>query len=355
MKGETMKRKSLTSILLCVMLILAMMLSACTNSSSNNNSGTNSGTSYSSQNLTLVTGGTSGAWYAGGALMAENWNKLPNVYVTSTDGGAESNVLAVSRGEDAQLGMTWYPFVGDAYKQSGMFEGKFKSGEKTNIKVICNFYTNYGPLYVASESSGIEKFEDIIGKRLLAGYTGSGLEYSSRELLNVAHASYDSIKAAGGDVLFADYTEAPSLMKDGHIDVFSLVGAQKHSVVLDIETVMRVKILQLSDAIMDEFIKLHPGFYKKELPGDTYSSMDGKPVTVLGYNSTLVCTGDLPDDLVYDLTKNLFEVSLEPLGVVNGGFKFMATLDNALSEINWDDVHPGAQRYFLEQGYNPNK
>lgn len=338
-----MKKK----VLVVMMLVLCLItVAAC----SGNNGGTESegNTGGKKTNLTLVTGGMSGSWFAGGAKMAEIWGeKIEGVNVTSTDGGAESNTRVVSKGVDAHIGMTWLPWFYDAMEGDGMFD------TKENIKAIANIHDNYGPFYIATAKSGIKGFNEISGTRFLAGYTGSGMEYSSRFLLEYAGMSYDSIEADGGEVLFADYTEASSLMKDGHIDVFCLVsGSPGHAVPLEIQNYVDIQILTTPKEIGDGFIKNHPGFYWRELPANTYKNQT-EGVDVIGYNSTLICNADMDEELIYNLTKTLIEDAIDPLVEVNPVFQFMKDKENLIAEIAWENIHPGAQRYYEEIGLAP--
>lgn len=342
-----MKKKSL--VLLSLILCLSILTACSGHKGGAETSGTASEAAPAKTvNLTLVTGGMSGNWYSGGAKMAEIWNeKVKGVYVTSTDGGADSNTKVVSKGIDAQLGMTWLPWFYDAMEGKGMFT------EKANIKAILNICSNYGPFYIATAESGIKDFTEINGTRFLAGYTGSGMEYSSRCLLGYAGMSYDSIKAAGGEVLFADYTEASSLMKDGHLDVFCLVsGTPGHSVPLEIQSYKDIQILTTPKEVGDAFIKDHPGFYWRKLPANTYNKQT-EDVDVIGYNSTLICNADMDEELVYNLTKTLCEEAIGPLVEVSGAFKFMQDQKNLIAGIEWDNIHPGAQKYFKEIGLAP--
>ena len=340
-----MKKKVLVVMMLVMCLIT---VAACSGNSGGTESEGSTDEKKTTLNLTLVTGGMSGQWFSGGAKMAEIWNeKIEGVNVTSTDGGAESNTKVVSKGLDAQIGMTWLPWFYDAIEGDGMFD------KKENIKAIANFCSNYGPFYIATANSGLKSFDEISGTRFLAGYTGSGMEYSSRLLLEYAGMSYDSIESDGGEVLFADYTEASSLMKDGHIDVFCLVsGTPNHAVPLEIQNYVDIQILTTPKEIGDGFIKNHPGLYWRKLPANTYKNQT-ESIDVIGYNSTMICNADLDEELVYNLTKTLLEDALEPLIEVAPVFEFMKNKENLIAEIAWENIHPGAQRYYKEIGLAP--
>ena len=126
------RKRGKNLFLVCMALTLVLVFASCGLSAPRSN-----------LRLTVVTGGLAGNWFVSGALAAEYWNRnLPGVYITSTDGGAESNTIVVADGQDAQIGMTWAPFYYHALEQKGMFEDLT---ERPNVKALMNWDGNFGP------------------------------------------------------------------------------------------------------------------------------------------------------------------------------------------------------------------
>ena len=298
--------------------------------------------------LTLVSGGTGGTWYTGGACMAEIWNsKVPDLYVTCTDGATLSNIKVVDKGTDAQIGMAWSAHFYDALELKGLFA---EMEEPPKIKAMMNFYKNWGPYWIATKKSGIKSIRDFGGKKILPGYAGSGMEYSCRELLSIGGSSYEEIEKQGGKVFFADYVEAANLMKDGHIDAFSLVGPYRHSVALEAQNYLAINVFGIPEDAGNEFIKRNKGYLWREIHAGTYEGQD-EPVKCLGYHGILIVNENLKEEIVYQILKTLFE-NKELLVDVAPDYKFVS-LENALIGIECDQLHSGAQKYFAEQGLGP--
>ena len=92
----------------------------------------------------------------------------------------------------------------------------------------------------------------------------------------------------------------------------------------------------------------NPGWLKCavpiEVPAETYKGMK-EAVTVPSMNAVLVCKKDLPEELVYQMTKVLFENKDE---LVNDKKTYISA-EYAVSGIPVP-FHPGAEKYFKEIG-----
>jgi TRAP transporter TAXI family solute receptor len=84
------------------------------------------------------------------------------------------------------------------------------------------------------------------------------------------------------------------------------------------------------------------------IPRDTYPGQS-EPVQTIGVNSILLCRADLPDDLIYTLTKALFD-SLERPSSPLARFPWLDTDGASATPI---PLHAGAARYFRERELFP--
>ncbi|ODN68633.1 hypothetical protein A6302_04069 [Methylobrevis pamukkalensis] len=82
------------------------------------------------------------------------------------------------------------------------------------------------------------------------------------------------------------------------------------------------------------------------IPAGTYQGQDADvpTATVINY---LVTHSDVPDDAVYAMTKAIFE-SLPDLAAAHAAAKAIKLDANAI--VSPAPLHPGAERYFKEQG-----
>jgi TRAP transporter TAXI family solute receptor len=203
-----------------ITLVLCLSIMGMTACGSKDKQSGDTGSSGKLEDILFVTGPQGGAWYAVSASMAEAIMKdVPGTRVTAIEGGALGNVRTVNSGE-AQIGLVWSAFYQDGKDGVNSFE---KDGKLGNIKPIMSIQENF--IYIVTTTdTKINKLEDLIGKKVVPGAVASGGEFTFKNVLAAAGITYDDIEKAGGDVIFTDYGEAATLIKDGQIDAFVLTG-----------------------------------------------------------------------------------------------------------------------------------
>ena len=82
------------------------------------------------------------------------------------------------------------------------------------------------------------------------------------------------------------------------------------------------------------------------IPAGTYNGVDEDAATV-SVRATLIASADLSDEVVYELTKALFE-NQEAMATAHAKFEELS-LETALDGIDVE-FHPGAQQYYEEVG-----
>jgi TRAP transporter TAXI family solute receptor len=108
----------------------------------------------------------------------------------------------------------------------------------------------------------------------------------------------------------------------------------------------KIDLVSFEDDLLDDLVESHPFFIKEVIPAGTYSGVDHDTAT-LAVTAVLVCDAQLPEELVYNVTKAIFE-NLSELALVHDQAKSVAldkALDGAIAE-----VHPGAAKYYAEKG-----
>lgn len=87
------------------------------------------------------------------------------------------------------------------------------------------------------------------------------------------------------------------------------------------------------------------------IPAGTYSKFQSGPVKVMNMQTTLITSRDVPEDIVYKITKTLCENEAD-LPKIHASLKdFKCTTAIAERPV---PVHPGALRYFREKGIAQN-
>jgi TRAP transporter TAXI family solute receptor len=292
------------------------------------------------RNIIIGAGGAGGSWYLLGAQISELLKEeMPTVSVSVIEGGAISNVRLTNEGRDMDMGMASLPNILDARGGKGVFA----EDNIDNVAPIMNFAIDYVQFTVLAKS-GITEFGQLSDKRILPGPKGWGIEALTADVCELYGFDYESIKASGGEVSFVSWGEAPSLLKDGHADMAAFKGAVPNSNVMEIDATNKARIVDMDAKKVEEFLAANSGYFKGTIKAGTYKGQD-EDALALGHTSVILVNNDLPEDLVYDITKAILENS-ERFNKIEGieiGTDPLLGIDPAI-------LHPGARRYYEEVG-----
>jgi len=286
--------------------------------------------------ITVLTGGTSGVYYPLGAALSKIYSeKIPSARpsVQATKASVENlNLLQQGKGEIAFT-------LGDslAFAWEGNEEAGFKS-KLSKLRGITAIYPNYIQI-VASQDSGIKTLADLKGKRLSVGAPKSGTELNARAILQGAGLTYQDL----GKVEYLPFAESVELMKNRQLDATLQSAGLGVSSLKDLATSIAITVVEIPASVVD---KVGAPYVKVTIPANTYTgqSSDVQTAAVINY---LVTRSDLSDDLVYQMTKSVFE-NLGELTAAHSAAKEIK-IENAMSGMPVP-MHPGAERYFKEKG-----
>jgi len=287
-------------------------------------------------NYKFMAGPMGGSWYPlGGAVAEILQGAIPSLTIAVQPGAGIVNVKALES-KRAELGWSNSVSAVDA----GMGRAPFKK-KVTNFRHMLTMYFAHFQAVVRKDS-GITKFEDLKGKRICPNKKGSTSELVTRYALKAHGLTYDDMSK----VNFGSLSNSINLIKDGHTDCFTVLTTIPYSGVIDVNSVRPVKLLEITDQKLEELNKVNSGLKKGVIPANTYSGVDYDVQTFENYMHMIV-RDDIPDDLVYKMTKILVE-NRDRLGNVVSSLKgvkpeFMAT-DVGV------EYHPGALKYFKETG-----
>ncbi len=196
---------------------------------------------------------------------------------------------------------------------------------------------------VTLQGSGIESFDDLAGKRIALGSAGSGTHLSIERLLRQADM-FDQIEP-----VFVAGQAASDQLKDGQIDAYHALLGVPNATLVDTTTSRDAHVISTLDAATESgFFETYPFYSAFTIPGGTYRGVADDVLTWRDAGIWIV-SADMDDDLVYDMTKAIYEeAGLEHMMRVTNVAREMG-LENALSGIAMP-LHPGALRYWEEVG-----
>ncbi len=288
-------------------------------------------------NLILATGGTSGTYYPFGGSMAQIFNsKIQNMNVTAQATGASVENLKLIGQKEAELAIVQNDMTDYAYNGTEAF----KDSKVENVRVIANLYPEVIQI-VSSADSGIKTLTDIKGKKFSVGAPGSGVEANARQLLDVMGMTYNDFSAN-----YLSFAESADSLKDNHIDGFLFVSGVPNAAIQDTATTSSLNFVSIPDDVIKKLIDKYPFFTEIVIPAGTYKGQTADVKTV-AMKATLVAGAEVPEKVIYDLTKALFENQPELASAHAKGAEL--SLESAVNGVSVP-FHPGAEKYYKEVG-----
>lgn len=328
--------KKRMSLLLALMLIFGTLLAGCSDSqeSGKDSAGGNSSSSEKTF-LTIATGGSSGPYFALGGALSNLFNeKIDGVNVSVQSTGASAVNATLLGTKKAEIAFAMNDVISYAYTGEEVFKDK---GKVENLRGIASLYPNFVQV-VTVEGTGINEISDLKGKRVGVGAPGSGTEVNARQILSAHGITYEDI-----DEDFLSYAESIEQLKNGAVDVAFLTSGLPNATIMDLSTTHDVKIVPIRKEPIEKLAEEYPFYSSEMIPAGTYDNEED--VETAAVMTLLVTREDLPEELVYNITKTIFE-NLNVLVETHSTAKKI-TLDTVEKGMSVP-LHPGAEKYYKE-------
>ncbi|GAB3187830.1 TAXI family TRAP transporter solute-binding subunit [Nesterenkonia suensis] len=287
--------------------------------------------------LTFGTGGTAGTYFPLGGELSDIFEANTSAdsvnYVES--GGSAENLGQIFQ-EEWQLGLTQNDTANDGV--NGELEG-LEGEELDNIGWIANLYPEAAHIVVRADS-GFESVSDLEGATIAVGDAGSGTRAISDAIL-AAHG----FEEGDYDAEVTDFGASTEMLADNQIDASIFVVGTPVAGLTQLAASTDVDLLALDDAVADE-ISGDSGAEPYDISAEAYDFLDEDVQTVSVFAALAASTSQVSEDLGYEITEALFE---HADGItLDVGDSIL--LDEALLGIGDVPLHPGAERYYDEQG-----
>lgn len=282
--------------------------------------------------IDIGTGSVGGTYYPVGSAMSVIWNReIPNMRASvQSTGGTRANIALLAN-EDVQVGFTdglYYP----AFFGMHMFEGDPQSFLRAAVPLYPE------PIHlVVAYGSDIQSIRDLRGRRVGIGAVASGTEVTARALLNVIGICPDNDISSQN----LGMGESASALADNNIDAAFMMGAIGAAAVVEVTTLRTGRILALEDDVVAALSEELPYYMPFTIPGGLYPGHD-EDIPVSATWNILSVHYTLPDDLVYDMVRTLFE-NTEELIMTAAVMSYMIPERVDVIKI---PLHPGAERFF---------
>lgn len=281
--------------------------------------------------LVLGTGSVGGTYYPLGGAIAQMWSEnLEDVEVSTVATGASVENLVKMSNDEIQLGMAVNGVATQAING-----GTEQFPDALDFRMIGNIYPEVMQI-VARADSGITTVADLDGKRVAIGPDGSGTQLLTQAILDAAGVTPSDTFADG-------FGDAADKIRDGQVDAAFGILAAPDATLTEVAQNADVVLVSVPEDMLDDLQSFDATLSAMTIAGGTYPGIDADATTVTNW-ATLYAPTDLDDDMVYDLTKAMYE------GEINHAVAEAIQIETALDGRIDVEVHPGAEKYFEEVG-----
>lgn len=290
--------------------------------------------------VSIGTGSMTGVYYPVGSAIMKLVNKNTDgvdikAKVEST-GGSVYNINAVVKGD-----LTFGVAQADRQYQATKGLASWKDKPQAKLRAICSLHPEIVTL-VATDASKINSLENFPGKRVNIGNAGSGNRGNAEQVLKIAGVKLDSFTA---ESLTAG--ECPKMIQDGRIDAFFYTVGHPAGTIKE-ATAGKRKVHFVPIMGMEKLLKECPYYAVAMIPVKNYPmSSSKKDVQSIGMMTTFVTSADVPEDVVYKVTKTIF-TNLDELKKMHPALENLTP--EGMLKGNSAPLHPGAEKYFKEAG-----
>lgn len=284
--------------------------------------------------MTIGAASIGGVYYVYGGGWSQVIERVTGIPTgVEVTGGPNHNMQLVHMG-DLELGMTT---MGPAYEAWYGLEAWTNGIEHRNVRAIFPMYNTYSQWW-ATVASGITKIEDLAGKRVGVGPQGG--------TAGTFHPRFLELLGINATVRHAGLSDLVGQHMDGQLDANSFAAGLPVGGVLEMANQRRITMFGIDGANREKILKEYPYFAPAVIPASVYDFLD-QDVETVGIWNMAIASKNLPDDLVYDIVKGVFE-NHERMVTTHASAK--ETLAENVVFNDWMWMHPGAIRYYEELG-----
>jgi len=298
-------------------------------------------------NIRFLTGPTKGQWFQMGEIIALLLNEHV-VPTTSRSGGGLANISSIND-KMGDFGFTVSSFLISAQNKVP----EFSQIKVDNVALIGDIFPQILYFLVRkefAEKHGITTVKDLVESsaqvRMASLRPGSASEFIVSLLFKYGYnTSFDALREKGWTLMFGNYAEISDSLVSGRLDCFAYTAGADVPLIRTMEEYIPIQILDVDASALATFAEKF-GMYPFVIPQTRFASLT-KPVQTLGDFSCIVVRKDLPEDMVYEVTRQLY-TRREIVGTPAATADF-AEWRPETAIAHKEHLHPGALRFWEEQ------
>jgi uncharacterized protein len=304
----------------------------------------------------IGTGGAGGTYFPIGGTIANGISAPPGsrpceeggqcgvpglIAIAQSTTASVFNNAAVQNGE-LEAGLAAADVTREMYLGIGTFEGK----KHEKLRLVANLFPEDLHLVMAKGAT-LNGLGDLAGKRVGIAQAGSGTQVAVLKMLEQWGVNRDNMEEAE-----LNNSQSAERLADGQLDAYFYAAGWPVAAMVQLSSTKGMSLYSFSDEEMKKINEVVPAYIPSKIPGGVYEGIDGDTMTP-AVSAFLVVSSDLSDELVYGITKALWNDNTRML-LDNGHAKGkLITLDTALNGVDSLGVplHPGAEKFYREAGF----
>lgn len=283
--------------------------------------------------LTFVTGPAGGFGFPTGSAWASAVGGEVGVPISvEATTGLQVNPLMIED-KKAEIGLSAGDTSLEGWNGADWTKGRQIRAQRALVVLdpwVMQFYT--------TRKSGIAALTDMNGKSVNPSRRRSWTDNVLRDMVETLGLKPGRISNVGPN-------DANSLLGDGRLDVAAVAGAIPHPAMSEFEVSHDMALIPMSKEEQQKFLAKQKALFAYDIPANSYKGQTRPIATVASYNIYIVHK-DLPESLVYALAKATFSKK-DQLAAAHKAFARMDAKNIVYATV---PLHPGAARYFEEQG-----
>jgi uncharacterized protein len=284
------------------------------------------------KSLTLGTASPGGVYYVYGEAIAKILTEKLGIPVNPLPTqGTVHNVKLIESG-GAQLGLVTMGVALQAWKGMADWAKPFQT-----MRALFPMYDTSFQFTVLGRS-GVSSVAMLDKLDVGAGpHAGTGGVYVPKIL---------SALGVSALIGYGSWDEAARDLLSGRYNAVIMVGGAPFPVTQELEKKEPLNFISLSSSEIDLVRKAIPELSLSTIPAGTYASL-GKDYTTVGVYNFAVGRSDLPEDLVYNLVKAVYDNQPRLVSSIDSAKE---TVPQNVLKDTFLPLHPGALRYYREIG-----
>ncbi len=292
--------------------------------------------------ISIGTGGVTGVYYPTGGAICRLVNKDRKTHgircAVESTGGSVYNINTIKQGE-LEFGVAQSDWQYHALNGTSKFE---EAGPFPELRAMFSVHPEPFTLLVRADS-GIEKFEDLKGKRVNVGNPGSGQRATMEVVMDAFGIGMDDL----GLATEFKGSEMAKEICDGNIDAMIYTIGHPAAAIKEATTTCDVKLLDVVGAPIEKLVADNSYYRVATIPAGMYAGNE-QETTTFGVGATFVTSTAVYDDVAYVVAKGVMS-NLDDFRGLHPAFanlKAEEMIKDGLSA----PLHPGAVKAYKELG-----